>query len=344
MSFFTSSDHVIEIIGDLPICSAAMMESARERQAQLTKPQGSLGKLEDIAVWLAGWQGKEKPQINNGQCLIFAGNHGVVAKGVSPFPPEVTTQMVINFETGGAAINQLCREAGLSLTVKPLQLDVPTGDISEGMAMTPDEVITAMNAGADALDDSCDYLVVGEIGIGNTTVAAALSMGRFGGYASKWVGPGTGLDDEGVAHKAKIVDQAFARHGQLNGDPVSLLAHYGGRELAAIAGAVLAARMRSIPVMLDGFVSSAAASALTAGDRLTVLDHCEISHMSTEPGHLLLAIAMRKQPIVNLGMRLGEGSGAAIATLLVRAALATHNGMATFAEAGVSTASGVSTA
>jgi nicotinate-nucleotide--dimethylbenzimidazole phosphoribosyltransferase len=262
----------------------------------------------------------------------------VVAKGVSPFPAEVTTQMVMNFEAGGAAINQLCREAGLSLTVTPLQLDVPTGDISEGMAMTPDEVIAAMNAGADALDDSCDYLVVGEMGIGNTTAAAALSMGRFGGDASRWVGPGTGLDDEGVAHKAKIVDQAFARHGRLNGDPVSLLAHYGGRELAAIAGAVLAARMRSIPVMLDGFISSAAASALTAGDRLSVLDHCEISHMSAEPGHLRLAVALRKQPIIDLGMRLGEGSGAATATLLVRAALATHNGMATFAEAGVSNA------
>ena len=271
-----------------------MMESARERQSQLTKPPGSLGKLEDIAVWLAGWQGVAKPQIINGQCLVFAGNHGVVAQGVSPFPAEVTAQMVMNFEAGGAAINQLCREAGLSLTVTPLQLDVPTGDISEGMAMTPDEVIAAMNAGADALNDSCDYLVVGEMGIGNTTTAAALSMGRFGGDAGRWVGPGTGLDDEGVAYKAKIVDRAFARHGRLNDNPVSLMAHYGGRELAAIAGAVLAARMRSIPVMLDGFISSAAASALTAGDRLSVLDHCEISHMSAEPGHLRLAVALRK--------------------------------------------------
>ncbi|RZO30290.1 MAG: nicotinate-nucleotide--dimethylbenzimidazole phosphoribosyltransferase [SAR116 cluster bacterium] len=338
MSLFSSADHIIEIVDNLPNSSIAMMESARERQSQLTKPPGSLGKLEDIAVWLAGWQGVAKPQINNGQCLVFAGNHGVVAQGVSPFPAEVTAQMVMNFEAGGAAINQLCREAGLSLTVTPLQLDVPTGDISEGMAMTPDEVIAAMNAGADALNDSCDYLVVGEMGIGNTTTAAALSMGRFGGDAGRWVGPGTGLDDEGVAYKAKIVDRAFARHGRLNDNPVSLMAHYGGRELAAIAGAVLAARMRSIPVMLDGFISSAAASALTAGDRLSALDHCEISHMSSEPGHLRLAVSLRKQPIIDLGMRLGEGSGAATATLLVRAALATHNGMATFAEAGVSNA------
>lgn len=336
MSVFSSINHVIEILNNLPKCSHSTIDKARKHQAQLTKPPGSLGKLEDIAIWLAGWQRLVKPQINNGQCLIFAGNHGVVAKGVSSFPAEVTKQMVLNFEAGGAAINQLCREAGLSLTVTPLQLDVPTGDISEDMAMTPDEVINAMNAGANALDSNCDYLVVGEMGIGNTTAAAALSMARFGGSADQWVGPGTGLDDAGIARKARIVDEAFARHGCQNNNPVLLLAHYGGRELAAIAGAVLAARLSSTPVMLDGFISSAAASALTAGNQLSVLDHCKISHMSVEPGHLRLALALRKQPIIDLGMRLGEGSGAATATLLVRAALATHNGMATFSEAGVS--------
>ncbi len=336
MPVFYSVDHITEILNNLPECSHSTIDKARERQLQLTKPPGSLGKLEDIAIWLAGWQHLVKPQINNGQCLIFAGNHGVVAKGVSSFPAEVTTQMVLNFEAGGAAINQLCREARLALTVTPLQLDVPTGDISEGMAMTSDEVISAMNAGAKALNGNCDYLVVGEMGIGNTTAAAALSMALFGGIAHQWVGPGTGLNDAGVARKARIVEEAFARHGCQNNNPVSLLAHYGGRELAAIAGAVLAARLSSTPVMLDGFISSAAASALTAGNRLSVLDHCKISHISVEPGHLRLAAALRKQPIIDLGMRLGEGSGAATATLLVRAALATHNGMATFAEAGVS--------
>ena len=338
MSFFQSAEHIIEITNNLPISSTKHKAEARDRQAQLTKPPGSLGKLEDLAVWLAGWQGTARPQISNGQCLVFAGNHGVVAQGISPFPAEVTHQMVLNFEAGGAAINQLCREAGLRLTVKALDLDKPTRDMSQTTAMDEDEVLAAMNVGADALDDSCDYLVVGEMGIGNTTTAAALSMARFGGDAGRWVGPGTGLDDDGVAHKAKIVDQIFALHGTKNSDPVSLLAACGGREFAAIAGAVLAARMRSIPVMLDGFISSAAAAALTAGDKLDVLDHCEISHMSAEPGHLRLAVALRKQPVVDLGMRLGEGSGAATATLLVRAAIATHNGMATFAEAGVSTA------
>jgi len=253
--------------------------AARDRQATLTKPPGSLGKLENLAVWMAGWQATPRPCLNNGQCLVFAGNHGVVSKGISPFPAEVTQQMVLNFEAGGAAINQLCREAGLSLKVVSLQLERPTGDISEGPAMSESEVLDAMNTGANALDDSCDYLAVGEMGIGNTTIAAALSMVRFGGDAARWVGPGTGLDDAGVAHKAAIVEQAATLHGRLNNDPVSLLAAAGGRELAAIAGAVLAARMRSVPVMLDGFISSAAAAALTAGDRLDVLDHCEISHM-----------------------------------------------------------------
>lgn len=333
---YTSPTQISSIIAELPTINDTARSDAADRQAQLTKPPGSLGKLEHLAEWMAAWQGLARPQIKNGQCLIFAGNHGVVAKGVSPFPAEVTQQMVWNFEAGGAAINQLCREAGLTLKVTAIDLDKPTADLSVEPAMSEDEVIAAMNIGAAALEPECDYLVVGEMGIGNTTAAAAVCMGRFGGDAAGWVGPGTGLDDEGVSKKASVVDQAVTLHGRLNDNPVALLAAYGGRELAAIAGAVLAARMRSIPVMLDGFISSAAAAALTAGDNIGALDHCEISHMSAEPGHLRLAVALRKQPLVDLRMRLGEGSGAAVATLLVRAALATHNGMATFAEAGVS--------
>jgi len=163
-----------------------------------------------------------------------------------------------------------------------------------------------------------------------------MCMARFGGNASGWVGPGTGLDQAGVTHKAMVVQAAIDRHGDEQEDAVGLLAAFGGRELAAIAGAVLEARMRRIPVMLDGFISSAAAAALTVGNRLDVLDHCMISHLSPEPGHMRLASALRKQPFLDLRMRLGEASGAAVATMLVRAALATHNGMATFAEAGVS--------
>jgi nicotinate-nucleotide--dimethylbenzimidazole phosphoribosyltransferase len=176
-------------------------------------------------------------------------------------------------------------------------------------------------------------LVVGDIGIGNTTSAAALCLARFGADAAGWVGPGSGLDDGGIAHKAKIIAAAIATQGPVPQDPVSLLAAVGGRELAAIAGAVLAARVRSIPVMLDGFVSTAAAASLTAGPHLGILDHCLLSHLSPEPGHLRLAVALRKKPLVDLRMRLGEASGAAVATLLVHAACRTHNGKATFAEA-----------
>ena len=333
---FTSTAHVIEIINNLPAANGKIKNQAFARQNQLTKPPGSLGKLETVAVWMAGWQGVEKPEINKGQCLVFAGNHGVVAQNISSFPAEVTSQMVANFTAGGAAINQLCAEANLTLTVTEIELERPTNDLSQSSAMSEAEVLEAMNIGASKIDEDCDYIVVGEMGIGNTTVAAALCMARFGGDAPRWVGPGTGLDDDGVAHKANIIAQAIETQGKTEANPVALLAGFGGRELAAIAGAVLAARMRSIPVMLDGFISTAAAAALTADGKLDVLDHTVISHMSAEPGHLRLAVALRKQPLIDLGMRLGEASGGAVATLIVRAALATHNGMATFAEAGVS--------
>lgn len=336
MTAFHTKDDVIDLIGALPAVNGRVQNAAAARQAELTKPPGSLGRLEELAIWMAGWQASETPKIDHGQCLIFAGNHGVVAQGISPFPAEVTAQMVANFNAGGAAINQLCDVASLKLDVVPLELDRPTADFTLGPAMGEDEVLHAMNIGAAAIDAQCDYLVVGEMGIGNTTAAAALCLGRFGADAAGWVGPGTGLDDEGVARKARVIEAALAAQAPVAQDPVSLLAAFGGREMAAIAGAVLAARLRSIPVMLDGFISTAAAAALTANQKLTALDHAMVSHMSSEPGHLRLAVALRKHPLVDLRMRLGEGSGAAVATLLVRAACAAHNGMATFAEAGVS--------
>jgi nicotinate-nucleotide--dimethylbenzimidazole phosphoribosyltransferase len=336
MNSFSSSRHIAELMGGLPQPDGTARATAAVRQDQLTKPPGSLGRLEQLALWMAEWQQTDAPQINHGKCLVFAGNHGVVKQGISPFPQEVTQQMVWNFESGGAAINQLCETAGLELTVTALDLDRPTIDFTMAPAMDPDEVIHAMNAGAAAIGETCDYLIVGEMGIGNTTAAAAICMARFGGDTGGWVGPGTGLDQAGITHKGMIIEAAIDRHGNNISDCISLLAAYGGRELAAIAGAVLEARLRSIPVMLDGFISTAAAAALTAGNRLDVLDHCMISHLSSEPGHTRLASALRMQPLLDLRMRLGEASGAAVATLLVRAALATHNGMATFAEAGVS--------
>ena len=319
-----------------PAVDRNFQTKAAARQAKLTKPPGSLGRLEDVAIWMAGWQRRDRPSIDHGQCLIFAGNHGVVQQGISTFPAEVTAQMVANFAAGGAAINQLCKLADIKLDVIPIDLDHPTSDLSFGPAMTEDEVIAAMNIGANALDADCDYLIVGEMGIGNTTAAAALCLGRFGADATSWVGPGTGLNDVGVKHKAMVIEASLAKQEPIAQNAVALLAAFGGRELAAIAGTVLAARMRSIPVMLDGFISTAAAAALTANGQLSVLDHTMISHMSGEPGHQRLTVALSKKPLLDLGMHLGEASGAAVASLLVRAACATHNGMATFNEAGVS--------
>lgn len=333
MSFFTSKPQIAALIDQCPAVDGAMQNQTAARQASLTKPPGALGQLEDIAIWMAGWQRQKTPSITHGQCLVFAGNHGVVAQQISPLPAAVTAKMVDNAVNGGAAINQLCDVAGLKLAILPIDLDHPTADFTSGPAMDEQEVIAAMNKGAAAIDPACDYLVVGDIGIGNTTSAAALCLARFGADAAGWVGPGAGLDDGGIAHKAKIIAAAIATQGPVPQDPVSLLAAVGGRELAAIAGAVLAARVRSIPVMLDGFVSTAAAASLTAGPHLGILDHCLLSHLSPEPGHLRLAVALRKKPLVDLRMRLGEASGAAVATLLVHAACRTHNGMATFAEA-----------
>ena len=315
---------------------AKSVQAATERQAQLTKPQGSLGRLEEIAIFMAGWQGKEKPTISNGYCLVFAGNHGITAKGVSLFPAEVTAQMVMNFEAGGAAINQLCQTADLTLHVTSLSLETPTADFSETKAMSKDEVLSAMQAGADTIPEDADYVCFGEMGIGNTTSAAAIGTSQFGGDAKEWTGAGTGLDAAGINKKADIIQQAIALHGTSFDDTIALLSAYGGRELAAIAGGVLAARMRGIAVMLDGYICTAAAATLTASFGQDVLAHCLVSHQSQEPGHIKMIEALGKAPLIDMQMRLGEASGAALATLIVRGALATHNGMATFAEAGVS--------
>lgn len=320
----------------LAIASQTARDAAQNRQNQLTKPQGSLGRLEDIAIFMAGWQNREKPEIANGYCLVFAGNHGITAKGVSLFPAEVTEQMVLNFKAGGAAINQLCKTADLTLHVTPLSLDTPTADFSEGPAMSREEVIEAMQAGADALPESTDYVCFGEMGIGNTTSAAAIGAAQFGGAPADWTGAGTGLDEDGINRKAGIIAEAIAHHGTNFDDTIALLGAYGGRELAAIAGGVLAAKARSIPVMLDGYICTAAASTLIASFGTSVLDHCLVSHKSQEPGHIKMIEAIGKTPLVDMQMRLGEASGAALASLIVRAALSTHNGMATFAEAGVS--------
>ena len=330
---FAALNDISDLSGSLPIADTGSAEAARARQMQLTKPPGSLGRLEDLAIFMAGWQEREKPEIHAAQAIVFAGNHGVCAQGVNPFPQDVTAQMVANFQHGGAAINQLCRANGADLSVVALDLETPTADFTQRPAMSEADCLAAMAHGAEAVDVSADVLLLGEMGIGNSTVSAALCLAVFGGSASDWVGPGTGSDDAGIALKARVVSAGVARHG--NGPPMSILAALGGREQAAICGAILEARAHSIPVILDGFICTAAAAPLFATSA-TFLDHCLMAHMSAEPGHKRLLAAIFKEPILNLGMRLGEGSGAAVALGVLRSALACHNGMATFAEAGVS--------
>ncbi len=307
-------------------------DAARARQDSLTKPPGSLGRLEELAVFMAGWQGRAVPRLDHAQAVVFAGNHGIVAQGVNPFPPEVTAQMVQNFRAGGAAINQLCRVAGADLSVVSLDLDHPTRDFTQDAAMDAAEVKAAMRIGAESVDPAADVLLLGEMGIGNSTIAAVQAASVFGGQAQDWVGPGTGAGNAILQNKLRAVDAGLARHRPVSA--TETLAAFGGREQAAICGAVLRARELRLPVILDGFICTAAAAVLTRDDP-AALAHCLIGHESAEPGHRRLIAALGMQPVLSLDMRLGEGSGAAVALMVLRGAIACHEGMATFAEAGI---------
>lgn len=333
MSMFGSVAAFETALAALPAPDRAARDAAAARQAQLTKPPGSLGQLEEIALFVAGWHGTARPRVARGRALVFAGNHGVVARGVSAFPAAVTAQMVANFAAGGAAINALAAAAGLALSVVALDLDRPTEDFTTGPAMTVDDCLAALDAGAAAIGDA-DLLVLGEMGIGNTTAAAALAAASFGGAGADWVGPGTGVDAAGVQRKAAIVDMALAHHAGHLDQPFEILRRVGGREIVAIAGAIVAARHARIPVLLDGFIGTAAIAPLARGNA-AITGHCLAGHCSAEPGHRRLLDRLGLSPLLLLDMRLGEGSGAAVAAQIVRAALAAHDEMATFAEAGV---------
>jgi nicotinate-nucleotide--dimethylbenzimidazole phosphoribosyltransferase len=318
---------------DLPAGDEAAAAAVRARQAELTKPPGSLGRLEEIVAWLAKWR-RGPLRLDRVEILVFAGNHGVTAQGVSPYPAAVTAQMVANFAAGGAAINRLARSVSAGLRVIPLALERPTGDITQQPAMDETAFLAAVGAGYDAVRPETDLVCLGEMGIGNTTAAAALAAALFGGGGARWAGRGTGLDDRGLARKRAAVDAALMRHADAFGDPLAVAAALGGRELAAILGAALAARHRGVPVLLDGFVCTAAVAPL-ARLRVDALDHALAAHVSAEAGHRDLLRQLKLKPLLDLDMRLGEGSGAALAVALLRAALACHTGMATFAEAAV---------
>ncbi len=326
---------ILALFDKFPAIDQSSVEKVRARDATLTKPPGSLGRLEEIAEWLAGWQGQYPPKVDRPVTVVFAGNHGVVDQGVAAYPSEVTAQMVVNFQTGGAAVNQICETFGAGLKVFELALEIPTKDITQEAAMDEETCAATMAFGMEATADNPDLLCIGEMGIGNTTIAAALCHGLYGGSAADWVGPGTGVDSQGLARKIAAVDKAVALHKDYLNDPLELLRRLGGRELAAMAGAIIAARIGNIPVLIDGYIASAAAAVVHAISP-TALDHCIAAHCSAEPAHAMLLEKLGQTPLLNLGLRLGEGSGASLAIGIVQASANLHNGMATFDQAGVS--------
>lgn len=335
MTSFASVHAFEAALANLRDPDAGAAADARVRQGELTKPAGSLGRLEDLAIFFAGWQGKARPQIARARAAIFAGNHGVTVHGVSAFPPSVTAQMVANFANGGAAINALSGAAGLELTVVALDLDRPTADFTVAAAMSEADCLDALNRGAAVVGADVDLMVLGEMGIGNSTAAAALCARSFAGAVTGWVGPGTGVDGHGVARKIEVIERALAFHIDAPRSAFETLRRVGGREIAAIAGAILRARQLGVPVLLDGFICTSAIAPLAA-ENPAIAGHCIAGHCSAEPGHTRLLDLLGLVPLLSLDMRLGEGSGAAVAANIIRSALAAHDQMATFAEAQVS--------
>jgi len=329
-------DDIRALLAEMPTADMEAVAAVRARDAVLTKPSGSLGRLEEIAEWLAAWQGRALPRVDRPLVAIFAGNHGVVTHRISAFPAEVTRQMVDNFAAGGAAINQICQANVLGLKVYDLALDLPTGDITVEAALDEKTCAATIAFGMEALAGGVDLLCIGEMGIGNTTIAAAIHLALFGGSAEDWVGPGTGLDDPGLARKREAVATAIARHAGHLSDPLEVLRRLGGREIAAMVGAVIAARHNRVPVIVDGYVATSAAAIVHRLDPRG-LDHCLFGHVSAEPAHRRALDHMGKTALLDLGMRLGEGTGAALAAGIVKTAAALHAGMATFDQAGVAT-------
>ena len=330
-----SLDEIRALLAHLPGPDLEAGSATAAREAQLTKPAGALGRLEELALWLATWQGRHPPRVEHPRTVVFAANHGVAARGVSAYPAAVTAQMVQNFIAGGAAVNQLCRTVDADLRVYEMNLDQPTADIVDAPAMSEAECARAIAYGMMAVEPGIDVIALGEMGIANTTSSAALCLALFGGTAEDWTGRGTGIAGDALDRKRAVVAAAVERHRDAAADPLELLRRLGGHELAAIAGAVLAARMGHVPVVLDGFATTAAAAVLHAIDP-HALDHCVVAHVSAEQAHRRLIDRLGKRALLDLDMRLGEASGATLALAILKAAVACHTGMATFSAAGVS--------
>ncbi|CEJ09847.1 Nicotinate-nucleotide--dimethylbenzimidazole phosphoribosyltransferase [bacterium YEK0313] len=328
-------DDIRDLLHRLPEADMAAVAAVKARDAELTKPAGSLGRLEEIVEWVAAWSANPKPRVDRPLVAIFATAHGVTAQGISAFPDSVNRQMLENFAAGGAAINQLCVANDIGLKVFDLAIDLPTPDISVEDALDEPGCAATIAFGMEAIAGGTDLLCLGEMGIGNTTVAAAIYLALYGGRPEDWIGPGTGVDAEGLKRKAEVVARAVQRSREHLSDPLEVLRRVGGREIAALVGAILAARLQRIPVLLDGYVVTAAAAILHALEPAS-LDHCLAAHRSAEPAHGRVLERIGKRPLFDFSMRLGEASGAALACGIVKNAVAVHNGMATFEQAAVS--------
>lgn len=328
--------------------------SARQKQNSLTKPPGSLGKLEDIAVRLSALFSCARPSLNKISIVIFAGDHGIAEEKVSAFPQAVTVEMIRNFSRGGAAISVLAKELGADLEVVNVgtisehealdsvidqRIAAGTANFSKQSAMTLQQLAEAMNVGSQAVDrakkSEAQLFIGGDMGIANTTAATAIACALLKAEPETIAGPGTGLDKQGVSHKAEVVRRSLHKHKDDLHTPLDVLQHVGGFEIAALTGAYIACAQRGLPVVVDGFISSAAAL-VALRINPAVKDWLFFAHASAEPGHKIILQAMGVQPLIDMNMRLGEGSGAAVVVPMMRLACALHNNMATFAQAGVS--------
>jgi len=352
---YTSNTHqILDLIASIPPLDENAMQAARARQQILTKPAGSLGRLEDLAIQVAGITGQSLPTVERKAVIVMAGDHGVTAEGVSAYPSAVTVQMVYNFLRGGAAINVLARQAGARVAIVDIgvagAIEHPeliarkvmpgTANMATGAAMTREQALTAIQVGIDVLntqvEQGLDLVATGDMGIGNTTASSALTAALLGIPAEQVTGRGTGLDDAQLSHKVQVIERALALNVPDPNDPLDVLAKVGGLEIAGLVGVILAAAARRIPIVIDGFISGAAAL-VVARLSPTAVRYFIASHTSVEQGHQYILQELGLTPLLHLNLRLGEGTGAALAMHLVEAAVRTHREMATFTEAGVST-------
>ncbi|WP_142416797.1 nicotinate-nucleotide--dimethylbenzimidazole phosphoribosyltransferase [Bartonella massiliensis] len=311
------------LLTNLPVADEFSIILAKKRQENLTKARGTLGKLGDIAVWYAGWRGTEKPIVTRPLVAIFSGNHGIVEENVTPFPQSMTQKMVENFASGGAAINQICIAYDLGLKIFDLALEYPTMNITKDAAMDERNAAATMAFGMESIAGGTDLLCIGEMGVGNTTIASALCFALFGGEVEEWIGNNMGADGDFYQRKIAAVKTAIALHKEHFNDPFEIMRRLGGREIAAMVGAILAARMEKIPVILDGFVATAAAAILYKMHP-RALEHTLVGHVSSKTAHRKLLKTIGKKPLLDLEIGLGEGAGAAMAAGIVKAAVLTH--------------------